>query len=740
MSRAPGLRFKFIHFRLAAGLLLAMSPVATATAAVIAQREDCTITSEGQDTSWTLANGAISYTIGFDDSGRLIARDLRNGGAGRSWNPSLQADSVFEIDGRELRLNRAEVGGFTLTRVEAGQSTAGLELRLVFGNGRDGVQATRVYAIYPSTPIIETWTQFDATTGRTLSLEQIAGLQLIVDGASVTWVRGQESVGESLGFTIEKRQLANGDHQPLESTGRSTQTALPLFALRSTQGVFFGGIVWSGAWRIDLIGQGRQRLEVTIGLGETSTTIATSHPVELPHAIFGVAEGDESAVAPALNRFILGALREGRPFSPLVTFNGWFVSGTHIDRDTIARQMEAAAEAGAEVFQVDAGWYAGAGEQDAFDFSSGLGAWRVDTKKFPDGLAPLGELARSLGMKFGLWVEPERVDLRLVGEPGMPQEAWLAQSNGSYQPGVGNDEARTAMIDFGLPEARAWILDRLTTLITEQGVDYLKWDSNFWVNNTRRTPGRGVSDGNFEHVRGLYLVLAELRARFPNLIIENCSGGGNRLDLGLMRVTDVGWMDDRTAPSSHVRHNLQGLTTFLPPAYLLSYLIAHEHEPMHESPDMALYARSRMPGVFGLSFSPDDLDERDTNAIRAATDLWKAFRDVTSAATAQLLTAQVDTAAAPAWDALAIVAPGREQALVYAFQNDPDSTSTRIILRGLDPQSTYELRSPVTGTAGSATGAALMQAGIELTTTADSVSQLWQLAVAPPDESTPGAP
>jgi alpha-galactosidase len=738
MGATTGFRFKFIQFALAAGLFLNASS-ATYAGTVMAQRGDCLITSEGQDVSWTIETSAISYTIGFDDNGRLIARGLRNGAVGRTWNPSLQADTVFELDGRELRLNRAEVGGFTLIRATATESTSGLELRLLFGNGRDGVQATRVYAVYPGTPVVETWTVFEATTARSVALSQIAGLQLIVDGAQVTWVRGQDATEGSPAFTIERQQLANGDPVPLESTARSTQTALPLFAVRSEQGMFFGGLLWSGSWRIDLIGQGRQRLEATIGLGDTSTVIAAAHPVELPHAMFGVVPGDESAVAPALNRFIATGVRDGRPITPLVTFNGWFVNGTRINREIIEKQMRAAANAGAEVFEVDAGWYEGAGEQDAFDFSSGLGGWRVDTEKFPDGLAPLAELAHGLGMKFALWVEPERVDLRLVGKPGMPQESWLAQSDGFYQPGVANDEARNAMLDFGLPETRAWILDKLTTLISEQGVDYLKWDSNFWVNNTRRVAGRGARDGNFEHVRGLYLVLAELRARFPNLIIENCSGGGNRLDLGLMRYTDVGWMDDRTSPSAHVRHNLQGLTTFLPPAYLLSYLIAHENEPMHDAPDLSLYAHSRMPGVFGLSFAEGDLDEGDINGIRAATDAWKAYRDVTGSASAQLLTGQVNSAAAPSWDVLAVVGQARDQAIVYAFQNDPDAETMRIQLRGLDPTSTYELRSPLTGTAGAAKGETLMTAGIELTASGDGASQLWQLSVVPPEAATPEA-
>jgi alpha-galactosidase len=716
---------------------LGMAPArAAAAGTIVLQRGDSFISAEGADTFWTIGNASLAYTVGFDESGRLTARDLTHVVSAQSWNVARQADTLFKLDGRELTLNRSEVGGFTLTRVETAESATGIELRLVFTSPRDGVQATRVYAIYPGAPVIETWMVFEATTSRAIALSQLNTLQLVADGSGLTWVRGLEAPEEAGGsFAIERRTLGSSDQHTLEALGRSTQFALPLFAMRSSQGVFFGGYLWSGSWRIDLLGQSRQRFQATLGLGDTETSISTSHPVELPHAIFGVAPGDESTVAPALARFIVTGLRGGRPLAPLVTYNGWFIGGTRIDADTIERQIDAAAEAGAELFELDAGWYEGAGEQDAFDFSSGLGSWRVDRRKFPDGLRPLSDRTHALGMKFGLWVEPERVDLRLLGQPGMAQEAWLAQENGFYQGGVPNDQARTALLDFGVPDARAWILDRLTALVLEHGVDYLKWDSNYWINNTRPQPGRGARDGNFEHVRGLYLVLAELKARFPDLLIENCAGGGNRLDLGLMRYTDAGWMDDRTSPASHVRHNFQGLSTFLPPAYLLSYLLPHADEPMHDAPDMALYARSRMPGVFGLSFAPGELDEGDVNAIRDATDLWKAFRDLGRTASAQLLTSQVNGPASPAWDALALIAPDRDQGVIYAFQNDEGVEQTRIVLRGLDPAATYTVR-PLGSTAQRvATGATLMTTGVDIEASSSTASEILQLGVTAPESA-----
>src|SRR5437763_8841619 len=84
--------------------------------------------------------------------------------------------------------------------------------------------------------------------------------------------------------------------------------------------------------------------------------------------------------------------------------------------------------------------------------------------------------------------------------------------------------------------------------------------NNMFVNCDRQGHGHGATDGNFAHVTGLYDLLTTLRQRYPDLLFENVSGGGNRLDVGMLRYTDAAWMDDRTAPSAHVRHNLEGLT------------------------------------------------------------------------------------------------------------------------------------------------------------------------------------
>jgi len=350
----------------------------------------------------------------------------------------------------------------------------------------------------------------------------------------------------------------------------------------------------------------------------------------------------------------------------------------------------------------------GAGENGRWDFDSGLGSWQADPARFPDGLAALADYAHGVGMKFGLWVEPERIDLALVGRRSATEESWLATSRGD----LGSD--RTGLICLAIPAARKWIVDRLAALIADVRPDYLKWDNNTWVNCDRTVHGHDLEDGNYAQVNGLYDVLSQLRDRYPSLLIENVSGGGNRLDFGMLRYTDVAWMDDRTAPSVHVRHNVQGLSAVFPPAYLLSFVTPHADEPLHGAPDMALYFRSRMEGALGLCFRAGGFSEGDLAQMAQQIEVYKALRATLSVSAGALLTRQAAETDGPDWDVLQEATADGTRLLVSAFQSNSGVEKITVRPTGLNAATTYEVRSVDLGLLGTATGADLMANGIEL--------------------------
>ena len=188
--------------------------------------------------------------------------------------------------------------------------------------------------------------------------------------------------------------------------------------------------------------------------------------------------------------------------------------------------------------------------------------------------------------------------------------------------------------------------------------------------------------------------------------------GGNRLDLGMLRYTDVAWMDDRTAPSIHVRHNLEGLSVVFPPAYLLSFVTEHEGEPLHSSPDLSLYFRSRMGGALGLCFRGDGFTEGEEATIAHEIAIYKSMRATLSVAAAALLTRQAEATNGPTWDVLQESASIQQLLLVY--QSDDGVHTINVKPTGLLPRTTYDVVSVDTGALGSSKGSDLMQNGIDV--------------------------
>jgi alpha-galactosidase len=197
-------------------------------------------------------------------------------------------------------------------------------------------------------------------------------------------------------------------------------------------------------------------------------------------------------------------------------------------------------------------------------------------------------------------------------------------------------------------------------------------------------------------------------------MIENVAGGGNRLDLGMLRYSDVAWMDDRTAPAAHVRHNLEGLSVVFPPAYLLSFVTDFADEPLHNSPDPSLYMRSRSAGALGLSFRLPGLTSGDIDALRAEVELYKTIRAAQATAASALLTSQAIVGAGPAWDVLQESSDDGRQIVVFAYQSDRGVERVNIKPSGLKAQTMYEVRSADVGVLGVASGADLAANGLDL--------------------------
>jgi alpha-galactosidase len=685
-------------------LCLVLSAATPGIAATVVRAGFASISNDSDAGTWTISSTGASLTLALD-AGRDYEVLRLMSPSGTTWTTVAQPDTVLKI-GSQTVVFGSRAAGFALQRVETSVRNATVQLDAIFDLPSARLRLTRHHAATSGSPAFETWTTF-TPLGGTVVVSDLNAFRVTVLPGAIHWLSGlrQNAQPSPDGFTLQQRTLNVGERLTLGSDGRSSEREVPWFTMDGESDEFFAALMWSGAWALTAT-RSAAGIEFVFGLGPMSTIVSSA--IDGPHAVFGAARGGLPAATAALRTFVVDALRGGRRFEGLVTFNTWFAYGTHIDAPTMTAEIDGAAALGAELFVVDAGWYAGSAQQDPEDFSSGLGTWQVDSSRFPDGLRALTDHAHQRGLKFGIWIEPERVALPTINQRGLAQESWLAKTGGKY----GSSQA--AQICLAGPAARQWVFDQIVRMVEAVQPDYLKWDNNFWINCDRTGHGHGTTDGNFAHVNGLYQMLADLRSRYPSLLIENVSGGGNRLDFGMLRYTDVAWMDDRSAPSVHVRHNIEGLSAVFPPAYLLSFVMEHDAEPLHEAADMPLYFRSRMTATLGLCFRTADVAEADGAQMAQQIDTYKEIRRTLRLASATLLTSQADAARGPAWDVLQAAAPGNRDVVVSAFQQDEGTREIVIRPVGLRALTTYEVQSVDVGSLGTATGAELMTEGVAI--------------------------
>jgi alpha-galactosidase len=710
-------RSRHTFFILLFAAILRITPAAADT---IASSGDASIAHDAAAGTWTLRAGGAALTLAIDRS-RDFALVALTSPSGQTWAGGSTPDTSVHVGTRTLPFgNRA--AGFALQDAGVTPNGRTLQLDATFTLASANLTVTRHYGVVDGSPTFEAWTTYSAATPA--SVADLNVLQLTLPAGTVHWLTGLEgdaagdpdTAATNAAFTLQQQSLAVDAHLALGAAHRASEQTVPWLSIDGASDEFYAALMWSGAWAASL-DRTSSGLALTIGLPPMTTAVQI--PVDGPHVVFGVAKGRLADGTSALRSYILDGIRGGRPVVPLVTYNTWFAYGTEIDEASMRDEMTRVAALGAELFVVDAGWYANSGVAGPYDFDTGLGGWTADPSRFPDGLRPLRDYAHDLGMQFGLWVEPERVSLALVGGSGV-DEHWLATTGGDY----GSDHA--AQICLASAAARAWLLGRLGALIDDIQPDYVKWDNNMSITCDRSGHGHGATDGNFAHTTGLYDLLSSLRDRYPDLRIENVSGGGNRLDVGMLRYTDAGWMDDRTAPSAHVRHNLEGLSAVFPPAYLLSFVTDESDggEPLHDAPDLPLYFRSRMSGALGLCFRTDSFAEGDEQAIAREIAIYKAMRGALSAAAASLLTPQADTPDPPPWDALEESASTGAQIVITAFQSDEGARSFTATPSRLESDVTYQVQSVDTGLLGAATGAELMTSGIEIVQSPNSAAHI----------------
>jgi alpha-galactosidase len=296
-----------------------------------------------------------------------------------------------------------------------------------------------------------------------------------------------------------------------------------------------------------------------------------------------------------------------------VLLNSWEASYFDFNGDLIYKLAGEAAGLGVDMLVMDDGWF---GKRD--DDYSGLGDWFVNEKKLGMSLKTLVDKVNGLGLKFGIWFEPEAVneDSNLYREH--PDWAFKVPNRNPIR-------ARYQLVlDFSRPEVVDYIFGQVCDILDSANIEYVKWDMNrslcdCYSNNTK-DQGRVMHD----YVLGLYDFLERLANRYPNILLEGCSGGGGRFDAGMLYYAPQIWCSDNTDALDRIK--IQYGTSF---GYPSSTVASHvstvpNHQTGRTTP---FYTRTvtAMSGMFGYELNPSTLSDYDKQEIREDIKRYKNY-------------------------------------------------------------------------------------------------------------------
>jgi alpha-galactosidase len=503
----------------------------------------------------------------------------------------------------------------------AGHEVDGGHLRILLDDRHYPLRVTLHYRVHADGDVIERWTTVENRDNRTPVT--------VLRCDSAAWTaphRADYRLSHLVGgwnseFQLHAAGLPVAETVLTSRRGMTSHHANPWLAVDGGAAgeehgeVWSTALAWSGSWRITLHRDPVGRLTWTGGFGHEGLTWSLEPGEALDTPVFAglyTAGGFGSASRAwhdYTRRHVLTHPDETRP----LLYNSWEATGFDVDE---AGQMALAARAaglGVELFVTDDGWF-GARTGD----HAGLGDWVPNPVRFPRGLGPLAAEVRRLGMRFGLWVEPEMVN----------PDSDLYRAHPDWVLHMANRD-RTEMrhqlvLNLARPDTAGWTHAWLDRLVAEHNIDFLKWDANRPFTEAG-WPGHTDPDRLWiEHTRAVYRIMDRLRADHPGLRIEACSGGGGRADLGILAHTDQVWTSDNTDPVDRIDIQ-RGFSQLFPAQVMAAWVTDSPNVATARATPLRFRFHVAMAGVLGLG---GDLTAWSEDELKEAAKLIAAYKRV----------------------------------------------------------------------------------------------------------------
>lgn len=553
-------------------------------------------------------NLALEYSAPFRGDNREAALVVDYGNGATSLDLLYKGHRVYE---------GKDISSPISLQPEDGNETLEIELY----DSATRISVTLSYTVFPCSDVIVRSAILENNTKNDIVIKNIASMQMDIpsDGWTLysydgAWARERYEHRRELqpGITIIDSKL-----------GFSGNEHNPLIYLENSKGEAYGfNLIYSGNHRelVEVSPFGKTRVMNGINPYGFEWKLAPGEYFTSPEAIMVYSKNGREDAALSFHSFINEFIVSGkwRKKERPVLLNSWEGCYFDFDEEKVYHLAECAKELGAELFVLDDGWF---GKRT--DDTKGLGDWYTNRDRFPNGMEAFAERIRSLGLIFGIWMEPEMVNMDSDLYRAHPD--WII-SHPKRRPLPCRHQF---ILDLSREDVREYIHDSVALILNETRAGYIKWDMNRAVSDLYSFSDENHPIGELLHryIFGLYDILGRLKKEFPDVLFEGCASGGNRYDLAMLMFMPQTWASDNT--DLYDRVSIQEGTLS---GYPLSTMGAHvSASPGHQSLRVSrIDSRFNIAafGVLGYELDVTRLSEEEKNAIKDQIAFYKKYRKV----------------------------------------------------------------------------------------------------------------
>ncbi len=659
-----------------------------------------TIPAEHMDPSLWAYRSAAS----FDGRINRLPHELPTCGTGWYGTPAVGVTNAHGDDvvclqyvSHNIYPGKKPLDGLPATYVEDDAEADSIEI--ILRDPLTGLEVTAVYSVYAETGAITRSLRFHNAGAEPMTITGAMAASVPLHGQDydVIHLKGAHSRERM----VVRTPVGEGEYRIFSQRGASGHEENPFMALCEPGTTEHLGQVWavnqvySGSFLGAAFVDNNQNTRLSMGLNPDvfSWLLEPGEAFTTPEAVMVWSDAGLNGMSHIFHDLYRSRLVRGnwRDRERPILINTWEAVHFDFNEEKLLDIARVASELGIELFVLDDGWF---GKRD--DDTTSLGDWFVDRRKLPDGLDGVVRKIKDMGLQFGLWFEPEMISP--ISELYQAHPDWCL-----HVPGRARTERRNQLIlDFSRREVQDYIIQVVSDVLASAPIDYVKWDMNRNMTeffSAQRAPQR-QRETQHRYMLGLYRVMEEITARFPEILFESCAGGGGRFDPGMLFYMPQVWTSDNT--NAIERLFIQYGTSFAYPAITMG-----AHVSKKTSASFAMRGHVAMGGNFGYELDLSRMSEADRETARQQIQQVKQLRHLTQHGVFSRLLSPFEGSAV-AWQ---FVSQDKREVLlcVYRILAHDQEPTLRIKLPGLDPDAVYtdELGNRYNG-------AVLMQSGIWL--------------------------